>query len=111
MGSCRGNAFRCDLLPRLQVQPLISPPTTILAVHDGPPGRGARGVQVRIGIVHWPYHASIEANDRRTCARRGVTVYARSSIPKGPESRHAGGALPRSAGCPVRTGKATLGWA
>jgi hypothetical protein len=52
-----------------------------VAVHDGPSGRGARGVKVRIDIIHWPYHASIEANDRRTCARRGVTVYARSSIP------------------------------
>ena len=80
MGNSRGNASFGGTVAPLQVQPLVRLAATILAVHDAPPGRGAGGVQVGIGVIHRRCHASIELDNRRPCTGRRVTVHARSSI-------------------------------
>ena len=72
--------------PRLRefpVQPLVRPPTTILAVHDGPPGRGARGVQVGMGVINrwcqsWTIGGAYAVGGRW---RAGVAVRRSSIVP------------------------------
>ena len=57
---------------RLVAPHLIWLPTTILAVHDGPPSRGARGIQVGIGVFNRRRQSSIKAHDwsRRLVSKR-----------------------------------------